>query len=192
MLQRKIPQRIAQLTVVVRRFRIAPQRLRSVRMVDRRGHAHVVRTASLAEHGKPNGRHQTRLVLAQAVPDLWRFDPLVPRRPHLDLPGFAPIEAIGHDTVLARQPTGEHIGLHRPGDTGKTRREWHVVRKGLRQAGHGRQVLTTQTRYREHDHTSVHDIPPCSKRLPSWDVSAQVTSIRSTAPAQSSARDKRE
>ena len=46
---------------------------------------------------------------------------------------FAPVEPVGNHAVLARQPAGQHVGLHRPRDARKTRRQRHAVPQASRQ-----------------------------------------------------------
>jgi len=127
-------------------FRVTPQRLAAVGVVDWRGHADVVRAGAFAQHRKPDGRFEGSVVLMEQIPNLRLLDFVVPGGPHLDFVLVAPKEAVGDDAVLGGQPAGEHIGLHWPGDAGKTRYEVGPItgRHKPRKIGHRGKVFGPQ------------------------------------------------
>jgi len=124
MLQGKIVQGLAQLPVKFQRTRVTQKRLRSVRIVDRGGRAHVIRLAALGVHRKPHGRGQGVFVVREQIPNLRPVDALVRRGPHLHLPPVAPIKAVGHHPVHIGQPARGHIRLHRASKARETRRKF--------------------------------------------------------------------
>ena len=133
--------------------REAPERFAAVGVVDRRGRADVIGAAALAVQRKPHGRRDRPVAVVQDVPDLRLLDAVVPGGPHFDALLIAPVEAVGHDAVLAGRLAGRHVGLHRAGDGGKAGHERRVAAAGrqARQVRHRRQVARAKTGNRKQD-----------------------------------------
>ncbi len=149
----KWPKLVAQLAVELRRPRVAPERLRAVGIVDRRGRADVIGLAADAVHGKPHGRSQGPFHVREQVPNLRPLDAIVRRGPHFDLLLLAPIEPVGHHAMCRRQPAGGHVGLHRAGHAGEAGHEvGDLARRGhLAELRHDGHVFFTQAGDGEED-----------------------------------------
>ena len=151
MLQRKVPQRLHEIAVQHLRFRVTPQRLAPVRMMDGRRHAHIVGTTPLGEHGKPYRRPARRIEFVEPIPDLRRFNDFVAGGPHLHFVPIAPIEAVGDHTMVAWQLSGNGIRLNRPRDARSMWFERTAIPRlnPLPRAGHVVQIAPSQSRQRK-------------------------------------------
>jgi cell division protein FtsL len=150
--------------------------------MDRRGHADVIRTAAFAEHREPHGRRQVRRLLMKPVPDLRGVDLVVPGRPHLDPLQVAPVEPVADHPVDRRQLARQHVGLHRPRDTGKAGRERRPLAASQQrgQSRHGVEVATAQAGNRKKNDRFRHRTVPdrCGARSQISDLRSQISDLR--------------
>ena len=191
-----MPQLVAQLPVVLGRPRVAPERLGAIRVVHRGGHANHVGPAPFAQHRKPGGRRTRWCLAMQLVPQLWALDALVSRRPHFNLLAVAPIETVGHYSMVCWQAAGQHVGLYRPGDARETGHQHSSVGHGGTQVWHLGQVPFPQTGHGQENQFGVHYslypevdplLVPQTQRDSNKPAPASATSRRSADPATSSA-----
>ena len=118
-LQRKVALLGFQLIVKAFGPREAPRRFAAVGVVHRSGRANVIGAAAFAVEREPDGRGDRAVAVVQDVPNLGSLDAVVPGGPHFDPPLIAPVEAVGHDAMLAGRAAGRHVGLNRAGDRRK-------------------------------------------------------------------------
>lgn len=156
MLQREMPQLIAQFAVKFLRPGVTPERLAAVGIVDRGRRANVIGPGTLAVHREPYRRRGTGPLFVERIPNLRRQDAVVPRRPHFDFLLVAVVEAVGDHTMLAGQHAGGHVRLHRAGHTGEAGTKRCAINGQTRQVRHRIDILRAQAGNAKQHNAVVH------------------------------------